>query len=102
MVGVLGRLFTVMLTGDEAAEVQPEALITCTVYVPEETLMLCEVAPLLHRYEEEAGALSVVLCPLHTVVVPLMLGVDGGVLTVMLTGAEAAEVHPEALITCTV
>ena len=72
--------FTVTTTGEDVADVQPLASVNDTVYDPEvATLILCVVAPVLHRLPAAALDVSVTLPPTQKVVAPpaLMVGADG-------------------------
>lgn len=93
---------TVTETGADDAE-HPLGLLTVTPYEPEAvTVIDCVVAPFDHRYEAEAGAVSVTLPPVQNVVGPdaVTTGVAGTGLTVTLWDAEAAQ--PSAFVAVTV
>ena len=50
IVGVAGNGFTKTVVANDAADLQPFALVTVKVYVPfSVTVMLCVVVPLLHK-----------------------------------------------------
>ena len=50
IVGVAGNGFTKTVVANDAADLQPFALVTVKVYVSlSVTVMLCVVAPLLHK-----------------------------------------------------
>lgn len=70
------------------------------MYEPEDTLILCVVAPLLHRYELPDEDVRVTVPP-HWITVPAgeIVGVDA---VPLLTVPDAVEVHPLELVTVTV
>ena len=103
MVGVGGVGLTVTETGADGDEEHPPALVTVTSYDPAaDTVIDCVVAPFDHKYEADAGAVSVTLPPEQNVVGPdgVMTGVGGTGLTVTLCDAEAAQ--PSEFVAVTV
>jgi hypothetical protein len=67
---VVGALVTVTTVGVDVVE-QPLALVTVTVYDPEElTVIAWVVAPVLHSHEDPAEAVSVTLPPQPRLVDP--------------------------------
>jgi hypothetical protein len=100
MVGVAGLALTVTVMDADVA-LQPLALVTVTLKVPEAvTLMAWVVAPFDQRYELPALAVSVTLPPVQKVVAPLgVITAAGLALTVT---AVAAEVEPQPLAFVTV
>jgi len=94
-------VLTIMLTGAETVS-QPAAFVTVTVKEPAaEEVMLCEVAPVDHRYVEPAFAVSVTLPPWQKVVGPDgVMDAEAGVV-VTETGTDTA-VQLSAFVTVTV
>lgn len=84
---------------DEAVAVHPEALVTVTVYVPAPTLIVCVVAPVLHRYDVAEDEDSVMFVPQY---VPLE-GVTPALVGVFIVTTTAADVpvHPAPSVTVT-
>ena len=80
--------------------VHPDELVTLTAYVPVTAVILCVVAPLLHRYDDPEEAVSVTVPP-HCITVPAgeIVAVAAGA---ALTTALVDPVHPPALVTVTV
>ena len=100
--GVAGAAFTVTAVGALVA-LQPLAFMTVTLYEPLAlTLMACEFAPLDHRYENPAGAVSVTEPPSQNDVGPLgvIAGVAGAAFTVTVVDALVA-LQPLAFVTVT-
>lgn len=102
MVGVEGSGLTVTVVLVDV-RLQPLALVTVTEKLPEaDTVMLCVVAPLLHRYEAAAELVKVTLPPAQKVVGPLavIVGTAGRGCTVTDVLAEV-RLQPLALVTVT-
>jgi hypothetical protein len=85
---------TVAVVVDE----QPVAALTVTEYVPAEAGKVGVVAPVFQRYVLPPEAVSNVLCPAHTVSVPVMLA-TGRTTGVTVVVAEAEQ--PVAAVTVT-
>jgi hypothetical protein len=102
MTGTAGSGLTVTAVAALVA-LQPLALPTVTLYEPDAlTAMDCVVAPVDHRYDALAGAVSVTEPPAQNVVGPLgvMAGVAGLALTVTPVDALVVE-QPFAFVTVT-
>jgi hypothetical protein len=87
IVGV-GKALTVTTVAVLAADVQPFAFVTCTVYDPAVVAVMdAVVAPLLQRYDVPALAVKSTLPPEQNVVVvaAVIVGVAGKGLTVTVT-----------------
>lgn len=96
MVGAGGNELTVTVFGAEVPELHP-FVITCTRNVPEElTVIDCVVAPLDQKLFVAEDEVNVTDPPAQKVVGPpaVIVGTDGMVFTMTLTGAEAGDVQP--------
>lgn len=96
MVGTGGNEFTVTVCGAEVPEEHPFE-ITCTKNVPEAfTVIDWVVAPFDQKLLLDEEEVRVTEPPAQKVVGPLavIVGTAGMVLTITVTGADEAEVHP--------
>jgi hypothetical protein len=100
IVGVAGCVLAVTTTGAEVA-VQPNPLLTCTVYDPEVVAVIaCVVAPPgVQVFPVAALEVNVTLPPTQKLVGPLavIVGVLGTGFTVTVTGTAVAELQPNAV-----
>jgi hypothetical protein len=92
---------TVTAVGADVAE-HPLALVTVTLYDPAVvTVILCIVAPVLHKYLAPVLDVNITDPPAQNVVVlPAVIVAVGKAFTVTAVTAEVAE-HPLALVTVT-
>lgn len=99
MVGLAGKLFTVITTGIEAKDEHPNA-VALTVKLPfVVTLKVLVIAPVLQTLPDVALDVKVTEPPEQNVVGPLAVtvGVAGIGLTTILAGIDDAEKHPNAV-----
>ncbi len=98
---MVGDGLDVMVTACDVVPVHPLLLVTVTVYVPAEVgLMVCVIAPVLHKYEVKPEvAVSVAADPLQGLNEPDIEGVGRGF---TVTVALVLPVHPLLSVTVTV
>jgi len=88
----IGKGLTDTTVADDVAEQLP-ALATATLYEPPEfTVIDCDVAPLLHKYDNPELAIKVTEPPIQKVVAPdAVIVTVGNVLTVTIVADDVAE-----------
>ena len=96
-----GKAFTVIVVAAEVA-LHPPTPVTVAVKDPEAfTVMDCVVAPVFHKYEFPADAVSTTEPPLQKELTPFVVMVAAGTgFTEIFIGVEVA-LHPAPFVTCT-